>query len=93
MAETSKLDVGKALDKLRGSDTPSSKMSQLDSKIDALDEEMRRLKATTARMERDQRTAATPPQAAVAGRPSKLGILGITILIIVILILAWKWLS
>jgi hypothetical protein len=32
MAEISKLSVGQALDKLRGTDAPSSKMTQLDSK-------------------------------------------------------------
>ena len=96
MAEISKLSVGHALDKLRGSDAPSSKMTQLDSKIDALDEEMRRLKATSRRVERDQRAASTRPdvQEAVAGRLTKLGVFGIaTAIAIVILIVAWKWLS
>lgn len=94
MAETTKLSVGQALDKLRGTDAPSSRMAQLDGKIDALDEEMRRLKATSRRVERDQRAASTKPDAqkAVAGRLTKLGIFGIaTAMVIVILMLAWKW--
>jgi hypothetical protein len=56
MAETSKLSVGQALDKLRGTDTPKTKMTRLDEKIDALDEETRRLRAARRRIERDQKT-------------------------------------
>jgi hypothetical protein len=95
MAETTKLSVGQALDKLRGTEAPSSKMTQLDGKIDALDQEMQILKAANRRLERDQRAASTMPDAkeAVAGRVTKLGILGITIgIVIAILALAWKWL-
>jgi hypothetical protein len=56
MAGTTKLDVGKALEKLRGTETPKSRMTQLDDKIDELDKETRRLKALNRRLERDQRT-------------------------------------
>ena len=59
MAETTKLSVGQALEKLRGTDAPKSKMSRLDEKIDALDEETRRLKAARRRIERDQRAGST----------------------------------
>jgi len=45
MADTSKLSVGKAIEKLRGTDEPKSKTTRLDEKIDALDEETRRLRA------------------------------------------------
>ena len=45
MADTTKLSVGKALEKLRGTDEPKYKMTRLDEKIDALDEETRRLRA------------------------------------------------
>ena len=55
MAKTSKLDVGKALDKLRGTDLPKSKMTRLDENIDALDQEIQRLRAARRRVERDQR--------------------------------------
>ena len=44
---TKKLDVGKALDKLRGSDEPKTRMTLLDEKNKALDEEIRRLRAET----------------------------------------------
>jgi hypothetical protein len=44
MADTTKLSVGKALEKLRGTDV-KSKMTRLDEKIDALDEETQRLSA------------------------------------------------
>jgi hypothetical protein len=97
MAETPKLSVGQALDKMRGTEPPSSKVTQLDSKIGALDEEMRRMKAASRRIERDQRAASTvppPPQREVAGRAAKFGVLGIMVaLAVVILILTWKWLS
>jgi hypothetical protein len=45
MADTTKLSVGKALDKLRGTDEPKSKMTRLDEKIDDLDKETQRLRA------------------------------------------------
>jgi hypothetical protein len=57
MAETTKLSVGQAIEKLRGKDTPKAKMTRLDEKIDALDEETRRLKAARRRIERDQKAA------------------------------------
>ena len=94
MAEISKLSVGQALDKLRGNDAPSSRMTQLGGKIDALDKEMQLLRATSRRVERDQRAASTAPEAqeAVAGRGITPGILGITGgIVIAILIAAWTW--
>jgi hypothetical protein len=45
MAETTKLSVGQAIDKLRGKDTPKAKLTRLDEKIDDLDKEAQRLKA------------------------------------------------
>jgi len=45
MAETTKLSVGQALDKLRGTETSKTKMTRVDEKIDALDKEAQRLKA------------------------------------------------
>ena len=50
---TNKLDVGKAVEKLRGSDEPKSRMTILDEKKKALDEEIRRLRAERLRLERD----------------------------------------
>jgi hypothetical protein len=50
---TKKLDVGKALEKLRGSDEPRSRMTILDEKNKALEEEIRRLRAERRRLERD----------------------------------------
>ena len=55
MAETTKLSVGQALEKLQGTDTPKTKMTRLDEKIDALDKETQRLRAARRRLERDQR--------------------------------------
>jgi hypothetical protein len=55
MADTTKLSVNQALEKLRGTDTPKTKMTRLDEKIDALDEETRRMKAERRRIERDQK--------------------------------------
>jgi len=45
MAETTKLSVGQAIDKLRGTDGPKSKLTRLDEKIDDLDKETQRLRA------------------------------------------------
>ena len=50
---TKKLDVGTALEKLRGSDEPRSRMSILVEKNKALEEEIRRLRAERLRLERD----------------------------------------
>jgi hypothetical protein len=50
---TEKLDVGKALDKLRGGDEPKTRMTILDEKNNALDEEIRRLRAERQRLERE----------------------------------------
>jgi hypothetical protein len=55
MAETTKLSVGQALEKLRGTDTPKTKMTRLDEKID--DKETQRLKAARRRLERNQRSS------------------------------------
>ena len=55
MAETTKLSVGQALEKLRGTDPLKTKMTRLDEKIDALEEETRRMKAARRRIERDQK--------------------------------------
>ena len=60
MAETTKLSVGQALEKLRGTDTPKAKMARLDEKIHALDDETQRLRAMRRRLERDQRFVSPP---------------------------------
>jgi hypothetical protein len=94
MAETTKLSVGQALDKLRGTDAPKTKMTRLDEKIDTLDEETQRLRAMRRRIERDQRAGSTGRDAQKANtrRATKLRILGIIIgIVIVIFVLAWKW--
>jgi hypothetical protein len=56
MADTTKLSVEKALEKLRGGDPPKSKNAQLDEKMGALDEEIKRMRAQRPRLERRQRT-------------------------------------
>jgi hypothetical protein len=55
MAEISKLSVGQALDKLRNADVSKSKITRLDEKIEALDQEAQRLRAARGQLERDQR--------------------------------------
>ena len=50
---TGKLSVDKALEKLRGGDEPKSRMTLLDEKNKALDEELRRLRAERRRLERN----------------------------------------
>jgi len=50
---TEKLSVDKALEKLRGSDEPKSRMTAHDEKNKALEEETRRLRAERQRLERE----------------------------------------
>lgn len=57
MAETSKLSVEKALEKLRGADETKSRSARIDDEIDALDEETRRMRAMRLRLERRQRSS------------------------------------
>jgi hypothetical protein len=55
MAETTKLSVEKALNKLREADAQKSKSTQREEKIDALDEEIKRMRAQRLRLEAHQR--------------------------------------
>jgi hypothetical protein len=55
MAETTKLSVEKALQKLRDTDAPKSREKQLDDKIEVLDEEIQRMRAQRLRLEGHQR--------------------------------------
>lgn len=56
MAETTKLSVEKALDKLRKADAaPKSKATRRDEEIEVLDEEIKRMRAQRLRLERRQR--------------------------------------
>ena len=105
VAETTKLSVGQALEKLRGTEAPKAKMARLDEKIDTLNQETQRLRAMRRRIERDQQAASTEikpdsgearlkrdAQETNVRRVTKLKILGITIaIVIVISILAWGW--
>ena len=94
MAETTKLSVGQALEKLRGTDAPKAKMARLDEKINALDDETQRLRTMRRRLERGQRPVSPPcdTQEVNVKRVTKLKVLGIIIgIIIVIPILVWKW--
>jgi hypothetical protein len=52
MADSKKLSVEKALNKLREADARHSKSAQRDAKIDALDEEIKRMRAQRLRLER-----------------------------------------
>ncbi len=54
MAETPKLSVEKALKKLRGADAPKSKNARRSEDIDALADEMKRMRAQRLRLERHQ---------------------------------------
>lgn len=94
MAETTKLSVGQALEKLRDADAPKAKMARLDDKIHALDEETQRLRTMRRRLERDQRAVSTgrDTQEANVKRATKLKILAIIIgIVVVISIVVWKW--
>ena len=60
MAQIDKLAVGKALEKLRGTEEAKSKMTRLDEEINALDETTQRLRALRLRVERDQKKLRQP---------------------------------
>jgi hypothetical protein len=55
MAETPKLSVEKALEKLRAADAPKSKDARRTEEMDALDEEIKRLRAQRLRLDRHPR--------------------------------------
>ena len=55
MAEINKLSAGKALEKLRTNDVPTSKTARLDEKSKALDEQLQRLRAATRGLRQGQR--------------------------------------
>jgi hypothetical protein len=56
MDDTPKLSVEKALEKLRGSEPPKSKNERYDEKMDALDEEIKRMRTQRLRLDRPKRT-------------------------------------
>jgi hypothetical protein len=55
MADTTKLSVEKALNKLREADAQKSKSTGIDENIDALEEEAKRLREQRLRLERHHR--------------------------------------
>jgi hypothetical protein len=55
MAETTKLSVEKALNKLRERDAQKAKTAGIDEKIQTLDEETKRMREQRLRLERHQR--------------------------------------
>lgn len=55
MAETKKLSVEKALNKIRGDEAAKSRSARRDEEMDALDEEIKRMRAQRLRLERHQR--------------------------------------
>ena len=55
MAETTKLSVQKALDKLRGKGPPKSKEERFDEKMEALDHEIKRMRAQRLRLDQNPR--------------------------------------
>jgi len=55
MAETKKLSVEKALNKIRSDEALKSRSERRDEKMDELDEEIKRMRAQRLRLERHQR--------------------------------------
>ena len=55
MAETPKLSVEKALEKLRAADATKSKNARRTEEMDALDDEIKRMRAQRLRLDRRQR--------------------------------------
>lgn len=55
MADTPKLSVEKALEKLRAADAQKSKTARRNEEMDALDDEIKRLRAQRLRLDGQQR--------------------------------------
>jgi hypothetical protein len=55
MAETKKLSVEKALNKIRGDEAAKSRSDRREAEMDGLDEEIKRMRAQRLRLERHQR--------------------------------------
>ena len=55
MADTKKLSVEKALNKIRSDETPKSRSEKHDEEMDVLDEEIKRMREQRLRLERHQR--------------------------------------
>jgi hypothetical protein len=55
MAESKKLSVERALNKIRADETPKSRSEKHDEGMDVLDEEIKRMRAQRLRLERHQR--------------------------------------
>ena len=55
MADTKKLSVEKALNKIRADGTPRSRSERRDEEMDRLDEEIKRMRAQRLRLEQHQR--------------------------------------
>ncbi|HMM90094.1 hypothetical protein [Bradyrhizobium sp.] len=55
MAETNKLSVEKALNKIRAEDAPKTRTERRDEEMDVLDEDIKRMRAQRERLERRQR--------------------------------------
>jgi len=60
MADTTKLSVEKALNKIRSSDEQKSRNERIDDEIDALQKETERMRAQRLRLERHQRRSTQP---------------------------------
>jgi hypothetical protein len=55
MADSKKLSVEKALNKIRSDETPKSRSEKHDEEMDVLDEEIKRMREQRMRLERHQR--------------------------------------
>jgi hypothetical protein len=91
VADTTKLSVGTALEKLRGTEAPKAKMARLDEQIEILDEETQRLRAMRRQLGPERRASSSEPDAQTAGDSlgTKLKILIIIGILMVVAILAW----
>jgi hypothetical protein len=55
MADTEKLSVEKALNKIRAEEKPKTQSEKRDEQMDVLDEEIKRMRAQRTRLDRRQR--------------------------------------
>ena len=94
MVETTKLSVGKALDKLRGTDVPAAKLARFDEKIEALNKETQQLRAMRLSVEHSQRVttgheAPKPDTARTTKRRTTIIMIGLAIGVSILLGTYW----
>jgi|SRR6478735_4481637 hypothetical protein len=94
MVEITKLSVGQALDKMRGTNAPTSRLARLDEDLKAVKAETQRLRAMRLGLDRSRRGGSTTADAEEAnkGRVTKLKGWGVISGLIIVICVWACWL-